>query len=361
MLTARRRPFGALPDGTAVEELTLRGGALSCGVLTYGGAIRSLTVPSRSGSVDVVLGFDTLEDYRAQDKYLGALIGRYANRIAGSSFPLEGQTWPIAPNEGGVNHLHGGTVGFDKQVWAVESLTENALTLSLHSPDGQEGYPGNLTAQVTYTLKDGALELDYLARSDRPTLCNLTNHAYFNLSGHNSGPVSEQQIQLFAGRYTPVGAGSIPTGELASVEGTPMDLRTPTPIGAHADAPFGQLRLTGGYDHNWVLDGWDGSLRPAARAWSPATGVTLEVWTTLPGLQFYSGNSLDGCPAGKGGAPYARRWGFCLETQFFPDSPHRPEFPSSVLAAGAEYRSTTVYRFGVSERPAEFIQKEGIL
>ena len=345
MNETNRRPFETMPDGTAVEELTLRDGGYSCGVLTYGGAVRALTVPGKNGPVDVVLGLDTLEAYRAQDKYLGALIGRYANRIGGARFALEGREYPLAANDGGVNHLHGGAAGFDKRVWTVEELTENAAVLSLNSPDGEEGYPGELAVKVTYTLADGALSLDYWAKSSKTTLCNLTSHTYFNLSGHGSGPVSGQMIQIFAGRYTPAAPGSIPTGELAPVDGTPMDLRSPQAMGAHIDDPFHQLELAGGYDHNWVIDGWDGTLRPAARAWSPETGVSVEVWTTLPGVQFYAGNYLDGCPAGKGGAPYARRWGFCLETQYFPDSPHHPAFPSAVLAAGEEYRSTTQYRF----------------
>ena len=349
MQTENRRPFGAMPDGTAVEELTLRNGACSCSILTYGGALRSLVVPGKDGPVDVVLGFDTLEDYRTQDKYLGALVGRYANRIGGARFPLEGKEYPLAPNDGGVNHLHGGNVGFDKRVWTVEGQTANAVTLSLTSPDGEEGYPGTLKVSVTYTLKDAALEIAYRAETDKTTICNLTNHAYFNLSGHGSGPVTDQLIQVLADRYTPTVPGSIPTGELAPVGGTPMDLRAFTPIGARIDEPFEQLQLAGGYDHNWAIPGWDGTLRTAARARSPKTGITMEVETDLPGVQFYAGNYLDGCPAGKGGAPYAKRWGFCLETQYFPDSPNHDNFPSCVLRPGEVYRTVTAYRFGVEK------------
>lgn len=341
-----RVPFGTMPDGTAVEALTLKKGQLSCRILTYGGAVQSLIVPGRDGApVDVVLGFDTLEDYREQDKYIGALIGRYGNRIGGASFSLNGVEYPLAANDGGINHLHGGLEGFDKQVWTVEGQGDDCLTLSLRSPDGQEGYPGSLSVQVTYTLTERGLTLDYRARSDRDTLCNLTNHTYFNLSGHQSGPVTGQFIQIFASRYTSTVPGSIPTGEFSPVEGTPMDLRRGLPIGQRVDEDFPQLTMAGGYDHNWCIDGADGSLRLAARAWSKETGVVLETWTTQPGVQFYSGNYLDGCPAGKGGAPYARRWGFCLETQHYPDSPHHPNFPSTVLPAGAEYRQTTEYRF----------------
>lgn len=348
MQAENRRPFGTMPDGTAVEELTLRDAGCTCRVLTYGGAVRALTVPGQDGPVDVVLGFDTLEDYRRQDKYLGALVGRFANRIGGASFALEGKTYALARNDG-VNHLHGGNTGFDKKVWTVEELGENSVTLSLTSPDGEENYPGTLRAAVTYTLKDAALRIDYRAQTDRTTVCNLTNHTYFNLSGHDSGPVTDQLIQVLADRYTPTVPGSIPTGELAPVDGTPMDLRRPVPIGAHIDEPFEQLQMAGGYDHNWAVNGWDGTLRTIARARSPRTGITLEVDSTLPGVQFYAGNYLDGCPAGKGGAVYARRRGFCLETQYFPDSPNQPGFPSCVLRPGETYQAVTVYRFGTKK------------
>ena len=340
-----RTPFGTMPDGRLVEQIFLEKGTMSCQILTYGGAVRALTVPDRDGKpVDVALGFDTLEDYRRQDKYLGALIGRYGNRIGGASFTLNGKEYPLAANDG-ANHLHGGLQGFDKQIWTVEEQTGDTLALSLQSPDGQEGYPGNLSVRVTYTLTGAGLSIDYWARCDRDTLCSLTNHTYFNLSGHQSGPVTGQYIQLLASRYTPTASGSIPTGELALVEGTPMDLRAGLPIGARVDEAFGQLTMAGGYDHNWCLDGADGTLRLAARAWSRETGITMETWTTQPGVQFYAGNYLDGCPAGKGGAPYGRRWGFCLETQHYPDSPHHPNFPGTVLPAGAEYREKTEYRF----------------
>ena len=341
----QRIPFGSMPDGRSVEIITLRKGAFSCRVLTYGGAVQALTVPDRAGEpVDVALGFDTLEDYRKQDKFLGALIGRYGNRIGGASFSLGGVAYPLTANDG-KNHLHGGPKGFDRQLWTVETLTPDALTLSLVSPDGQEGYPGTLSVRVSYTLTERGLSIDYWARCDRDTVCNLTNHTYFNLSGHQSGPVNGQYIQIFASRYTPTVPGSIPTGELAPVDGTPMDLREGLPIGRRVDEDFAQLTMAGGYDHNWCIDASDGSLRLAAKAWSEETGITLEAWTTQPGVQFYSGNSLDGCPAGKGGVPYAKRWGFCLETQHFPDSPHHPNFPSTVLPAGAEYRQKTEYRF----------------
>lgn len=340
-------PFGVMPDGTTVEQYTLRAGALSCGVITFGGSLRFLQVPDRDGRpVDVLLGFDTLEAYRTHGKSLGALVGRYANRIGGARFSLNGDTFPLAANDHGVNHLHGGVLGFNKRVWTVEDASDCRLTLSLFSPDGDEGYPGNLTVRVAYVLTEEGLTIEYRARCDRDTVCNLTNHAYFNLSGHGSGSVEGQFICLGASRYTPTGPGSIPTGEMAPVEGTPMDLRSARPIWAHIDDSFDQLQMAGGWDHNWVIDGWDGALRRAAWAWSPDTHIALETLTTLPGVQFYSGNYLEGCPAGKGGAQYGFRHGFCLETQYFPDSPNQPGFPSCVLRAGEERRSRTVYRLG---------------
>ncbi|MBD5117795.1 MAG: galactose mutarotase [Clostridiales bacterium] len=345
-----RTAFGHMPDGTQVDKLTLRRGAMSCEIITYGGAVRSLVVPDRDGNpVDVALGFDTLEDYMAQDKYIGALVGRYANRIGGAKFTLNGVEYKLAANNGG-NALHGGNIGFDKQVWTVEELTDNSVTLSLVSPDMQEGYPGTLRVRVTYALLKEGLVIDYWARSDKDTVCNLTNHSYFNLSGHNSGSVEGQYIILNASRYTPTVPGSIPTGEIAPVDGTPMDLRRAQRIGEHIDDPFDQLAMAGGYDHNWVIDKWDGMLVPAASAWSPETGIEMIVFTTEPGVQFYAGNYLDGCPAGKGGAPYGRRHGFCLETQHFPDSPNRPEFPSCVLKAGEEYSGRTEYWFDIGDR-----------
>lgn len=340
MTDQRGVPFGIMPNGKPVEEITLTDGGLSCGILTYGGALRSLTVPDREGrAVDVVLGFDALEDYLAQDKYLGALVGRYANRIGGSRFSLEGKTYSLPANDG-PNHLHGGLRGFDKQLWSVEDVTGSTVTLSLISPDGQEGYPGELRVLVTYTLRGSALEIAYRAISSKTTLCNLTSHAYFNLSGHASGPVDRQHIQLLADRFTPADESAIPTGELRAVEGTAMDLRTLQPIAGRE------------FDHNWAVNGWDGAVRPAARAWSADTGIAMEVLTTMPGVQFYTGNFLDGCPRGKGGAPYDKHWAFCLETQYYPDSPNHPGFPSAVLAAGEIYESKTVYRFRTGDGDA---------
>ena len=342
-------PFGIMPDGTAVELYVLRAGDLSCGIITFGGALQSLRVPDRTGKpVDVLLGFDTLEPYRTHDKFLGALVGRYANRIGGAGFTLNGRTYSLAANDNGVNHLHGGPAGFHQRVWTPEDAGEDHLTLSLFSPDGEEGYPGNLTVRVAYTLTGEGLTIRYQASSDGDTICNLTNHAYFNLSGHDSGPVLDQSVQLLADRYTPTGPLSIPTGEIAPVEGTPMDLRRIAPIGARIGESFSQLLQAGGYDHNWIPNGRPGTLRPIARAASAATGISMEVLSTLPGVQFYTGNYLDGCPAGKGGAPYASRWGFCLETQFYPDSPNHENFPSCVLRAGEAFDHTAAFRFTAS-------------
>ena len=340
-------PFGVMPDGTPVDLITLTQGNLSCELITYGGAVRSLIVPDCDGHpTDVVLGLDTLEDYRSQDKYLGAIVGRYANRIADASFCLNGKEYPLAANNG-PNHLHGGLEGFNSQVWTAESKEANRVVLSRISPDGEEGYPGTLSVQVTYTLTDDSLEIDYQARCDQDTICNLTNHSYFNLAGHNSGLINEQYVQINAASYTPTFPGSIPTGQIMPVDGTPMDLRQACRIGDHVDDDFPQLIMAGGYDHNWVIDGPFGTLRPAAAAWCEETGITMEVLTTMPGVQFYTANFLEGCPDGKDGAPYGNRSAFCLETQYYPDSPHHENFPSPILRAGEIYRHKTIYRFGV--------------
>lgn len=340
-------PFGVTAEGAPVRQVVLRSGPLACGILTYGGAVRFLTVPGRTGNpVDVALGFDTIEDYQTQDKFMGALMGRHANRIGGSAFTLNGKRYPLLANDG-ENHLHGGAKGFDKQVWTLESASEDQAVLSLVSPDGQEGYPGNLSVQVTYTLRGGALAIHYEAQSDAPTLCNLTSHGYFNLAGHDSGSVLEQELQLFAEQFTPSGKDSLPVGVLQPVAGTPMDFRTLTPLGARIDDDFDQLRWAGGYDHNWVVDGKVSVLRPAAKAVCRKSGVTMEVETTSPGVQLYTGNYLGGGgPAGKGGAVYRPRDGFCLETQFFPNATNCPVFLQPVLMPGARFDHTTVYRFG---------------
>jgi len=342
-----RTPFGVMPDGAPVEEIGLAGEDIACKIITYGGAVRAITVPDRDGRpVDVALGFDTLADYLAQDKYIGALVGRCANRIAGGRFLLGGREWILLANDG-PNHLHGGGVGFDKQVWTVEEAGTDRAVLSLFSPDGQEGYPGGLAVRVTYALEGRGLSIRYEAESDADTVCNLTNHTYFDLSGHGSGSILDHRIQLFAQSYTPADEMSIPTGQIAPVEGTPMDLRRPVRIGDRIDGDFPQLTSAGGYDHNWVVDGQIGRLRRVGSVYAPDTGIVMEVESTMPGVQFYAGNYLDGCPRGKGGALYGRRCGLALETQYFPDAIDHADFPSPVLRAGEKYDHRTVYRFGV--------------
>ena len=301
-------------------------------------------MPDRDGHLDdVVLGYDGLEGYLGSRAYFGAIVGRYANRIAGGRFTLEGRTCTLARNDG-ENHLHGGARGFDKAVWTARPLAGTALELRYSSRDGEEGYPGALEAIVIYRLTDGdALEIDYQASTDRATVCNLTHHSYFDLDGGND--VLGHRLTLRASRFTPVGAGLIPTGELRAVAGTPMDFRKATAIGARIGARDEQLALAGGYDHNWVLDREGAGLVPAATLVGPVSGRVLEVLTTEPGLQLYTGNSLDGTIIGKRGKVYGLRSGLCLEAQHFPDSPNHPAFPSTALHPGERYRSSTVYRF----------------
>ena len=332
--------FDITPDGREIQKITLRSDDMSCSVLTYGGTLQALTV----GGVDVVLGFDDLAGYRGQTNYIGALVGRYANRIACGRFTLNGQNYTLATNDGD-HHLHGGNVGFDKRLWAVEDLAADRLTLSLFSPDGEEGYPGNLAVRVTYRLTKDALVIDYEAVSDEDTLCNLTNHAYFNLSGHDGFPVTEQELQIFGDCYSPTDAGLIPLGKPEPVEGTPMDLRQPRKIGEGMARDFEQLKQALGYDHNWVLTGEIGTLHPAAKASCGETGITMEVETTLPGLQLFVSRFPAPELKGKGNTPYIGRQGFCLETQFFPDSPNHPDYPQAILRAGEIWRHTTVLRF----------------
>lgn len=339
------RPFGTTPEGEPVSVITLNNGTISCRVLTYGATLHSLLVPDRDGNLlDVVLGYDTLREYMENDGYLGATVGRFANRIANARFSLGGKDYPLAANDG-ANHLHGGLVGFSHRVWALECCTSDSVTLSLESKDGEEGYPGNLLVKVTYAIHDNTLTIRYHAVSDADTLCNLTNHSYFNLSGHDSGPVLDQKIQLFAQYYTPSDAQSIPLGTVAPVEDTPMDLRLPVRIGEHIDDAFPQLMQGHGYDHNYVVDGAANTLRPAAVASSDVTGITMQVSTTQPGIQFYTANFLADGRRGKNRATYGPRHAFCLEAQHFPDSPNQVEFPSAVLKAGASYQHLVEFVF----------------
>ncbi|WP_251319273.1 aldose epimerase family protein [Flintibacter muris] len=337
-------PFGVTKNGEEVRELTLNNGVLTAKVITFGGVLRVLTVPGKSGPVDVVLGYDSLAEYEDNGGFFGALIGRYANRIAKGKFTLNGKKYTLALNDG-PNHLHGGNVGWSHRVWTVAEAEADRAVLTLDSPDGEEGYPGHLQVKVTYALEGDTLSIRYQASGDQDTPCNLTNHSYFNLSGQGSGTVLDQEIQLYASSYTPADSTSIPLGTVEPVEGTPMDLRALTPIGTHIDEPFQQLEWGHGYDHNFVVDGQPGAMRPAAMARSRATGVVMEVETDSPGLQFYTANFVEEGRRGKEGAVYSFRHGFCLETQHFPDTPNQPAFPSATLRAGAKYDQTTRFRF----------------
>ena len=343
------QPFGETADGTPIERYTLtNANGLEAAIMTYGGTLLALRVPDRAGAFDdIVLGFDTLEPYLADHPYFGALVGRFCNRIAGAKFRLNGVAYPLARNDG-ANHLHGGPHGFHRAIWqASEHPSEAGPSLALHylSRDGEEGYPGNLSVDVIYTLTDqNALRIDYSATTDRDTVINLTHHAYFNLTG---GDILSHEMQLDGTRFLPIDETLIPIGELRSVQDTPMDFTTSTVIGDRIASSDEQIRCGQGYDHTWVLDKPNDALGHAARVYAPESGRVIDVSTTAPSIQFYSGNMLDGSLAGKGGAVYSRNSGLCLETQYFPDSPNQPRFPSTVLRPGEEYRQTTIFQFSV--------------
>ena len=341
-----KRNFGKTSDGQPVDLYTMKNaGGAEVAIMNYGGIVVSLKVPDRAGTIaDVVFGFDTFEPYLSPPPYFGAIVGRYGNRIARGRFKLNGVEYKLAVNNG-ENALHGGIRGFDKQLWAVRDRGDS-LELSYLSKDGEEGYPGNLATTVIYSWNDAnELKIEYSATTDKDTVVNLTNHSYFNLAGAGEGDILGHVVMIDADRFTPVDAGLIPTGELKPVEGTPFDFRKPTPIGARIDAPDQQLKFGKGYDHNFVLNHPSPTPALAARVTEPKTGRALEVLTTEPGLQFYTGNFLDGTIKGKGGKTYVHRGAFCMETQHFPDSPNQPNFPSTVLKPGQKYQTTTIYRF----------------
>lgn len=315
-------------------------------VTPYGATIQKLTTPDREGKFeDIVLGFDTVEEYMQGSPYFGAVVGRYGNRIANARFELDGEEYTLA-NNNGRNSLHGGVKGFDKVQWTVDHVDSRSIALSYISADGEEGFPGQVSAELIYTLTDdNELRIDYRATTDKATPLNLTNHSYFNLAGHDSGDILGHVVEINADAFTPVDDTLIPLGEIRAVDGTPFDFRNATAIGERVDGEDEQLGFGGGYDHNWVLNRDGDGLSMAARVSDPGSGRVMEVHTTEPGLQFYVGNFLDGSNVGKGGAVYGHRTGFCMETQHYPDSPNQVNFPSTILRPGDVYETTTVYRF----------------
>jgi len=347
-----RGPFGKTSDGTPVDIYTLtNSNGVEARITNYGGILVSLKVPDRDGKLDdVVLGYDTLDEYIEASPYFGALIGRYGNRIAKGRFTLDGTEYTLATNND-ENHLHGGLKGFDKVVWKARAMLADrgpGLTLTYLSADGEEGYPGNLSVKVVYILTDDdELRIHYSATTDKPTPVNLTNHSYFNLAGQGGGDILSHKLMLRADRFIPVDEGLIPTGELRPVADTPFDFNKPTAIGARIEQEDQQLEFGGGYDHCWVLSESDAQMPLAARVFEPTTGRVMHLFSAEPGIQFYCGNFLDGSNVGKGGKAYEYRSGFCLETQHFPDSPNQPDFPSVILKPGDKYETATVYRFSV--------------
>jgi len=342
-----KQPFGKTSDGSEVDIYNLKSAAIEVRVITYGGIVQSIKVPDKNGKIaDVVLGFDSLDGYTSGPKpnpaFFGAIIGRYANRIAGAKFTLDGKTYSTPQNDG-KNTLHSGPKGFDKAVWKAKDIP-HGVELTHVSPDGDAGFPGTLTAVVRYTLVGKDFKIDYSATADKDTVLNLTNHSYFNLAGEGNGDILQNQVKINASRYTPVDDNLIPTGELPPVAGTPFDFRKPTAVGARINDDNDQLKKGHGYDHNWVLDS-GGKLSEAAEVYEPGSGRVLQVLTDQPGVQFYTGNFLDGTITGKGGKAYQRRDALCLETQHFPDSPNHPKFPTTELKPGQKYHTVTVFRF----------------
>lgn len=353
---AKRAAFGTLTDGSPIEMVTLTNASgMSASVMSLGATLQALKAPDRDGQAeDVTLGYDTAAEYLAKPQYFGATVGRYANRIAGSTFGLEGQRYYLEANNG-PNHLHGGFKGFDKRVWRIEEVSSGpvaSVTLRHRSANGEGGYPGTLDVTANYSLNENnELRIEYSATSDKPTVVNLTNHALFNLGGPDGGNALDHRLTMYASHYTPVDARLIPTGELAPVDGTPFDFREATPIGARIrDGGDEQIRIGRGYDHNFVIDGAAGTLRPVLRLEDPVSGRVLEIDSTAPGLQFYSGNFLDGTVTGKGGRIYRQGDGHAFEPQGFPDAPNQPDFPSARLDPGDTYRNVMIFRFSTLDR-----------
>ena len=348
--TVTTQPFGKMPDGTPVEVFTLSDGTVEAQIISYGGILVSLKAPDRNGnSADVALGFDDLDGYVSNSNsakggaFFGALVGRYANRIALGTFKLDSKKYSL-PINNAPNSLHGGPHGFNNVVWKAKQIADG-VELTYLSKDGEAGYPGNLTATVRYTLEKGELKIDYSATTDKATVVNLTNHSYFNLAGQGKGDILKHQLTLQASRFTPVDAGLIPTGELKPVTGTPFDFTKATAIGERIDADDEQIKLGHGYDHNWVLDATGGKLALAADVFEPSSGRVLQVLTTEPGIQFYTSNFLDGSVKGKSGVSYGKHAALCLETQHFPDSPNHPDFPTTELKPKQKYHTVTVFKF----------------
>lgn len=349
-MSITKRSFGKTTDGIEVYIYTLSNSkGTKVEITNLGGTITSLEVPDRKGKFhDVVLGYDKPENYAKGTSYFGAIIGRHANRIGNACFELNGVEYKLAKNDG-ENHLHGGIKGFDKAVWSVsEKEKQNSLILTYFSKDNEEGYPGNLIVKVTYTLtEDDAISIEYFAISDKDTVVNLTNHSYFNLSGHSSENILKHKVMINADKFTVNDNHSIPTGEIKDVNNTPMDFRKPTEVGENIDSQYEQIVFGGGYDHNWVLNVSGRDLEKAAEVYDDNSGRVMEVFTTMPGVQFYTGNFIDSSVPGKGGVTYGKRNGLCLETQYFPNALNRNNFPSPILKAGEEYRHTTIYKFSV--------------
>lgn len=346
-MSAQKEIFGQMPDGQQIDLYTLTNShGLRARITNYGATLVSMEVPDKKGNMaDITLGFDTLDGYLTEHPYFGVIVGRYANRIGKAKFTLDGVEYKLAANNG-QNHLHGGIKGFDKVVWKLEGIAAEGssnkayVKLSYQSKDGEEGYPGNLSCTVTYTLtNDNELKIDYKATTDKTTIVNLTNHAYWNLAGQGNGDILGHQVFLNADKYTPVDEGLIPTGEIMPVKDSPMDFTKPMTIGSRI------AQVPGGYDHNYVLNKGEETMALAARVYEPTSGRVMEIYTVEPGIQFYSGNFLDGSITGKSGKVYKKHYGFCLETQHFPDSPNKPKFPSVVLKPGEKYTTITVHKF----------------